>query len=275
MQAARTARPTGSSTWAARRAEATQRFGRCSGPVPLRSTRWRPPSTRSAIRASGLDEVTLLPPIPDPARILCAGVNYDDHRLETGRDALASPTIFTRYPSSLVGHDVALVKPTESDSFDYEGELAVIIGRSARRVSAEHALQHVAGYACFQDGSIRDWQRKSTQFTPGKNFDRSGAMGPWLITADEVPDPQALELRTILDGEVVQQSATALMIFSVAELISFCSTFTTLEPGDVIATGTPGGVGAARKPPLWMRVGSVVEVDIGGVGHLRNGVVEG
>jgi 2-keto-4-pentenoate hydratase/2-oxohepta-3-ene-1,7-dioic acid hydratase in catechol pathway len=222
-----------------------------------------------------LSEVTLLPPVTDPARILCAGVNYDDHRLETGRDPTARPTIFTRYPSSLVGHGVPLTKPVESDSFDYEGELAVIIGRPARRVDAASALDHVAGYACFQDGSVRDWQRLTSQFTPGKNFEGSGAMGPWLVTADEVPDPQALELRTTLDGQVVQSSATKLMIFSVAELISFCSTFTTLEPGDVIATGTPGGVGAARKPPLWMRVGSTVEVDISGVGRLRNGVVEG
>ena len=222
-----------------------------------------------------LGDVTLLPPVPDPARILCAGVNYDDHRRETGREATASPTIFTRYPSSLVGHGEPLVKPIESDSFDFEGELAVVIGRPARRVPPERALDHAAGYACFQDGSVRDWQRKTSQFTPGKNFDRSGAMGPWLVTADEVPDPQALELRTVLDGEEVQRSATALMITSVAELISFCSTFTTLEPGDVIATGTPGGVGAARKPPLWMRVGSVVEVDIAGIGHLRNSVVEG
>jgi 2-keto-4-pentenoate hydratase/2-oxohepta-3-ene-1,7-dioic acid hydratase in catechol pathway len=133
----------------------------------------------------------------------------------------------------------------------------------------------VAGYACFQDGSVRDWQRKSSQFTPGKNFDGSGAMGPWLVTADEVPDPQALELRTILDGDVVQQTRTDQMIFSVAELIAFCSTFTGLEPGDVIATGTPGGVGAARKPPLWMKVGSTVTVDIPGVGRLVNGVTEG
>jgi 2-keto-4-pentenoate hydratase/2-oxohepta-3-ene-1,7-dioic acid hydratase in catechol pathway len=224
---------------------------------------------------AALDEVTLLPPVPDPARVLCAGVNYDEHRRETGRDENANPTIFTRYPSSLVGHGVPLVKPVESDAFDFEGELAVVIGRPARRVVAADALAYVAGYSCFQDGSVRDWQRKSSQFTPGKNFDCSGAMGPWLLTADEVPDPQALQLQTVLDGEVVQSTSTALMIFSVAELIAFCSTFTRLEPGDVIATGTPGGVGAARKPPLWMKVGSTVEVDIGGVGRLVNGVVEG
>jgi 2-keto-4-pentenoate hydratase/2-oxohepta-3-ene-1,7-dioic acid hydratase in catechol pathway len=225
--------------------------------------------------ALALDAVTLLPPVPDPARILCAGVNYDEHRRETGRDENANPTIFTRYPSSLVGHGVPLVKPVESDAFDFEGELAVVIGRPARRVGVADALGHVAGYACFQDGSVRDWQRKSSQFTPGKNFEASGSMGPWLVTADEVADPQVLQLQTILDGQVVQASPTSQMIFSVAELIAFCSTFTCLEPGDVIATGTPGGVGAARKPPLWMAVGSTVEVDISGVGRLVNGVVEG
>lgn len=222
-----------------------------------------------------LDAVTLLPPVPDPARILCAGVNYDEHRRETGRDRNAHPTIFTRYPSSLVGHDQPLVKPFESDAFDFEGELAVVIGRPTRRVGVADALDHVAGYACFQDGSVRDWQRRSSQFTPGKNFDRSGAMGPFLVTADEVGDPQRLQLQTILDGTVVQSSPTEQMIHSVAELIVFCAAFTTLEPGDVIATGTPGGVGAARTPPLWMGVGSTVVVEISGVGRLMNGVVEG
>ena len=222
-----------------------------------------------------LDVVTLLPPVPDPARILCAGVNYDEHRLETGRERNLYPTIFTRYPSSLVGHQQPLVKPFESEAFDFEGELAVVIGRPARRVSAADALRHVAGYSCFQDGSVRDWQRRSSQFTPGKNFERSGAMGPFLLTADEVGDPQRLHLQTILDGTVVQSSPTEQMIHSVAELIEFCSAFTTLEPGDVIATGTPGGVGAARTPPLWMAVGSTVVVDISGVGRLVNGVVEG
>ena len=222
-----------------------------------------------------LDAVTLLPPVPDPARILCAGVNYDEHRLETGRERNLYPTIFTRYPSSLVGHDQPLVKPYESEAFDFEGELAVVIGNPARRVSAADALRHVAGYSCFQDGSVRDWQRRSSQFTPGKNFERSGAMGPFLLTADEVGDPQRLHLQTILDGTVVQSSPTEQMIHSVAELIEFCSAFTTLEPGDVIATGTPGGVGAARTPPLWMAVGSTVVVDIRGVGRLVNGVIEG
>ena len=222
-----------------------------------------------------LDAVTLLPPVTDPARILCAGINYDEHRKETGRDANAYPTIFTRYPSSLVGHGVPLVRPTESDNFDYEGELAVIIGRTTRRISVADALGCIAGYACFNDGSVRDWQRKSSQFIPGKNFDSSGSMGPWMVTADEIADPQALSLQTVLDGQVVQSTTTDLMIFNIAELISFCSTFTTLDPGDVIVTGTPGGVGAARKPPLWIKVGSTVTVEISGIGVLSNGCVEG
>ncbi len=219
--------------------------------------------------------LTLLPPVIDPVRILCAGVNYEAHRVETGRDPNANPTIFTRYPSSMVGHLVPLVKPVESARFDYEGELAVVIGRRCRRVSVADALSYVAGYSCFMDGSVRDWQRKSSQFTPGKNFDASGSMGPWLVTADEVPDPQVLHLQTIVDGEVVQDATTDLMTHDVAELISFCSTFTTLEPGDVIATGTPGGVGDKREPPLYLVPGMTVEVAISGVGRLTNGIVEG
>ena len=226
-------------------------------------------------RATALADLELHPPIPDPARILCAGVNYEAHRIETGRDPNVNPTIFTRYPSSLVGHGQPLLKPHESDAFDYEGELAVVIGRSGRRIPAERALEHVAGYSCFMDGSVRDWQRKSSQFTPGKNFDRSGAFGPWLVTADEVPDPQALELRTVVDGEVLQQATTDLMSVPVADLIAFCSTFTTLEPGDVIATGTPGGVGERRDPPRYLTVGSTVVVDIPGVGRLENPVAGG
>jgi 2-keto-4-pentenoate hydratase/2-oxohepta-3-ene-1,7-dioic acid hydratase in catechol pathway len=211
--------------------------------------------------------------VTDPRRILCAGVNYDEHRVETGRDPSANPTIFTRYPSSLVGHGSALVKPRESDAFDYEGELAVVIGRAGRRVPVADALAHVAGYSAFMDGSVRDWQRMTSQFTPGKNFDASGAFGPWLLTADEVADPQALHLRTIVDGDVLQEAGTELMIFSVAELIAFCSTFTTLEPGDVIATGTPGGVGDRRTPPRYLVPGSRVTVDITGVGCLENNVI--
>lgn len=219
--------------------------------------------------------ITLLPPVPDPARILCAGVNYEAHRVETGRDPTLRPTIFTRFPSSVVGHAAPLVKPHESDRFDFEGELAVVIGTTCRRVSVAEALDHVAGYACFMDGSVRDYQRLTTQFTPGKNFDGSGSFGPWITTADEIPDPQALRLQTVVDGEVLQDTTTDLMIHTVAELLAFCSTFTTLEPGDVIATGTPGGVGDRRDPPQYLHPGAVVEVAVTGVGRLVNTVVEG
>ncbi len=222
--------------------------------------------------ALALAQVTLLPPVPEPRRILCAGVNYEEHRIETGRDATVDPTIFTRYPSSLVGHGQPLIKPRESDAFDYEGELAVVIGKAGRRIAAADALDHVAGYTCFMDGSVRDWQRKTSQFTPGKNFEASGSAGPWLVTSDEVPDPQALQLRTIVDGEVLQEAGTDLMIVPIAELIAFCSTFTTLEPGDVIATGTPGGVGDRRNPKRYLTVGGTVVVDISGVGRLENTV---
>ncbi|MFN0092100.1 MAG: fumarylacetoacetate hydrolase family protein [Acidimicrobiales bacterium] len=251
-----------------------------------RATGGRFTSVRALLEAGALEEarhaepdrplagLELLAPVPDPSRILCAGVNYDAHRVETGRDPNAHPTIFTRYPSSLVGCGAPLVKPFDSEQFDYEGELAVVIGRRCRRASVEDALTYAAGYSCFMDGSVRDWQRLSSQFTPGKNFDASGSMGPWLVTADEVGDPQALRLQTRLDGEVVQDTPTDLMIHSVAELISFCSQFTTLAPGDVIATGTPGGVGSRRDPPLWMKPGGKVEVEISRVGLLTNGIVE-
>jgi len=219
--------------------------------------------------------VTLLPPVPDPARILCAGVNYEAHRIETGRDPTLQPTIFTRFPSSLVGAGTPLTKPQESDRYDYEGELAVVIGTTCRRVAVADALAHVAGYACFMDGTARDYQRLTTQFTPGKNFDRSGAFGPWITTADEIPDPQALRLQTVVDGEVRQDTTTDLMIHTVAELIAFCSTFTTLEPGDVIATGTPGGVGDRHDPPRYLRAGALVDVAVTGVGRLTNTVVDG
>jgi 2-keto-4-pentenoate hydratase/2-oxohepta-3-ene-1,7-dioic acid hydratase in catechol pathway len=219
--------------------------------------------------------ISFLPPVPTPARILCAGVNYDAHRRETGRDPNVHPTIFTRFPSSLVGHGAGVEKPAESDRFDWEGELAVVIGTPGRRIDVGSALDHVAGYSCFMDGSVRDYQRMSSQFTPGKNFDRSGSFGPWLVTADEVPDPTALTLQTVVDGEVVQDTRTDLMIHSVAELIAFCSTFTTLEPGDVIATGTPGGVGDRRDPPRYLEVGATVEVAVSGVGRLVNPVVAG
>jgi 2-keto-4-pentenoate hydratase/2-oxohepta-3-ene-1,7-dioic acid hydratase in catechol pathway len=219
-----------------------------------------------------LEQLRLLPPIPRPGKILCVGLNYLEHRNETGRPPTEEPVIFVRFPDSLVGHGAPLRHPGLSAEYDYEGELAVVIGRPAHRVSQAEALAHVAGYACFNDGSVRDWQRHTSQFTPGKNFLQSGAFGPALVTADEVGDPTALTLTTRLDGQVMQQASTGQMLFPIPRLIAYLSAFTRLEPGDVIATGTPGGVGFKRSPPVFMKPGSFVEVDVSGVGVLANRV---
>ncbi|SFR99644.1 2-keto-4-pentenoate hydratase/2-oxohepta-3-ene-1,7-dioic acid hydratase (catechol pathway) [Granulicella pectinivorans] len=219
--------------------------------------------------------VQLLPPVPDPAKILCIGKNYEEHRVETGGEKLAYPTIFTRFADTLVADGQDAWAPGVSSEIDFEGELAVVIGRAGRHIALEDALSHVAGYACFNDISIRDWQRHTTQFTPGKNFPRTGGFGPWIVTADEIADPQALDLTTWLNGDEVQKANTAEMIFNIRALIHYCSSFTQLSPGDVIATGTPGGVGAKRKPQLFMKVGDVVEIEIASVGTLRNSIGEG
>lgn len=221
-----------------------------------------------------LDAVTLLPPVLDPPRIFCAGVNYDEHRQETGRSKTDNPVVFMRCAEANVGHGGALLRPRESTRFDYEGELAVVIGRPGRRIARADALQHIAGYACFNDGSVRDWQRHTHQFTPGKNWDGTGGFGPWLVTADEIADPARLTLTTRLNGQIVQQSGTDKMIFDIPDLIAYVSTFTMLRPGDVIATGTPGGVGDKRTPPLYMKQGDVVEVEVTGVGTLTNPIVD-
>ena len=212
----------------------------------------------------------LLPPIVEPKKILCVGINYHAHRIETGRDETPHPTYFTRWADTLVGHGGALIRPQASTRFDYEGELAVVMAKPARHVKEQDALQYVAGYACFNDASVRDWQRHTSQFTPGKNFPGTGGFGPALVTTDEVPDPQALTIQTRLNGQVVQESHTERMIFGVARLIAYASTFTLLNPGDVIATGTPSGVGDKREPPLYLKAGDVVEVELGRVGVLRN-----
>ena len=191
-----------------------------------------------------------------------------------GRDIPDYPVLFTRFASSLVGHDQSIVRPSVSNQLDFEGELAVVIGRAARHVPRDLALDYVAGYSCFMDGSVRDFQRHTHQFTPGKNFDRSGAMGPCLVTPDEVGDPRGLELTTRVDGSVMQRASVAELVFDIGSLIEYCSSFMELQPGDVLATGTPGGVGAARKPPVWLEAGNTVEVEIAGVGLLMNRVID-
>ena len=232
----------------------------------------RPDSGTLSGPASALSAVRLLPVVPDAGKILCVGHNYESHRAETGRAKVSYPSIFLRFADTLIGAEAPIVRPTESTDLDFEGELAVVIGRGGRRIDPMHALDHVAGYSCFNDASVRDWQWHTTQFAPGKNFPATGAFGPWLVTADEVPDPSALSVTTRLNGTVVQDQPTADMIFDIPTVIAYISTFTTLNPGDVICTGTPGGVGAKRQPPLWMKPGDVVEVDIPTIGLLRNSV---
>ena len=216
-------------------------------------------------------EIKFLPVIPRPKKILCAGINYRSHAAETGRELPKQPSMFVRFTDTLTGHGGELVRPSVSDHFDFEGELAVVIGKAGRHIKAEHALDHVAGYTCFVDGSVRDFQKFSV--TSGKNFPGTGPLGPWLVTSDEIPDPSRLTLTTRLNGTEVQHSTTDLLIYAIPQIIAFCSDFTALSPGDIIATGTPEGVGHHRKPPLWMKPGDTLEVEITGIGTLRAHVV--
>ncbi len=215
-----------------------------------------------------LDEITFLPVIPNPDKILAVALNYDDHIAETGRDKTANPAWFIRVAASQVGHQQPVIMPRVSDNLDFECELAAIIGKGGHAIPVEEALEHVAGYSCYLDGSVRDWQRHTRQITAGKNFNSTGGFGPWMVTTDSIPDPQVLDLSTRLNGRVMQHGNTKDMVFSVAELIAYCSTWTTLEPGDVIVTGTPGGVGFKRNPPVFMKVGDVVEIVVEKVGTL-------
>jgi 2-keto-4-pentenoate hydratase/2-oxohepta-3-ene-1,7-dioic acid hydratase in catechol pathway len=221
-----------------------------------------------------LEDITFLPAIPDPRKIFCVGINYRTHVEEAGREIPARPMIFTRFADSQAAHLQPIIRPQVSEKLDFEGELAVVIGKTARHVKAADALKHVAGYSCYNDGSVRDWQKHTIQFTPGKNFPSTGGFGPWLVTTDEIPDPSRLTLTTRLNGAVVQHATTDDLIFDMGTLIEYLSTFTTLYPGDVIITGTTGGVGAFRQPPLWMKPGDVVEVEISSIGILRNTVVD-
>ncbi|MFD2176652.1 fumarylacetoacetate hydrolase family protein [Veronia pacifica] len=216
------------------------------------------------------DEVEHLPVITNPDKIICVGLNYHAHISETGREETPNPVLFSRFSGSQIGHQQPMLKPLESDKFDYEGELAVIIGKECRRVSEDDALSVVAGYACYNDGSVRDWQKHTHQFMPGKTFYATGPFGPWMVTADEIPDPSKLHLQTRLNGEVMQDTTTDLMIASIPRLISYCSTILPLLPGDVIVSGTPGGVGARRTPPVFMKEGDVCEIEISNIGILRN-----
>ena len=215
-------------------------------------------------------KVKYLPPIGNPDKIICIGLNYKSHVAETGRSDAQYPTIFTRFSNTQVGHGQPMIRPKNSEKYDYEGEVAVIIGKKCRHVSKADALKYVAGYSCYNDGSIRDWQRHTTQFTPGKNFVGTGGFGPWMVTADEIKDPSKMTLITRLNGQELQRATTDLLIFDIPTLINYCSEWTELVPGDVIVTGTPGGVGFVRNPPIFMKPGDTCEVEVDMIGTLVN-----
>jgi 2-keto-4-pentenoate hydratase/2-oxohepta-3-ene-1,7-dioic acid hydratase in catechol pathway len=231
------------------------------------------PALLTAVPPRNLAALRFAPVIPNPTRIICVGINYLEHIHEMGRDKPDYPTLFTRFPDTLVGHGEPVVRPRLSTQYDYEGELAVVIGKRARYVRAAEALDYVAGYTCFLDGSVRDWQRHTTQFMPGKNFPATGGCGPWLVTTDEIPDPAHLELQTRVNGEALQAAPVSDLCFDVGCIIEYCSSFCCLNSGDIIATGTPSGVGFARTPPRWLVPGDVVEVEISGIGILRHSVI--
>lgn len=257
-----------------------------TGVVSLSTTQY--PTLRSALVADMLEklgtsaqgkpytcslaEIMYLPVITDPGKIICIGHNYEEHRIETERDKTENPTVFLRVADSQTGHLQPLLMPPESDHFDYEGEIAVVIGKGGRRISRADAWEHVAGYSAYNDGSVRDWQRHTSQFTPGKNFVGTGSFGPVLVTRGEIADGEELSLTTRLNGQVMQHATTAMMIFPIPRLIEYVSTFTPLAPGDVIVSGTPGGVGARRQPPVWMKEGDLVEIEVSKIGVLRNRV---
>lgn len=253
-------------------------------PADLRA---RFPDLKSVIAADALDaldaacaggpavdlaRLTALPVIPNPAKIFCVGLNYKTHVAETKRADSEYPAIFVRFADSLAAQGDVLPRPSFSTRFDFEGELALVVGRGGRHIGQADAFAALAGYACFNDVSVRDWQRHTHQWTPGKNFPATGPLGPWLVTRDEVPDIDRLTLTTRLNGQVMQHASVADLIFTVPVIVEYLSRFTPLAPGDIIATGTPGGVGDRREPPLYMKEGDVVEVEITGLGLLSNPV---
>jgi 2-keto-4-pentenoate hydratase/2-oxohepta-3-ene-1,7-dioic acid hydratase in catechol pathway len=243
---------------------------------------------RDAIAGGALDEMrraaqdakpdhklaglSFLPAIPNPEKIMCVGINYKSHAAEHGTEAPKQPNIFTRFVNTLVAHEGEMIRPKVSTHFDFEGELALIIGRPGRHISPEDALRYVAGYTCFCDATVRDFTKYS--LVASKNFVGSGPLGPWIVTSDEIPDPTLLTLTTRLNGQVMQRSGTDMLIHSIPAIIAFCSMFTPLTPGDVIATGTPDGIGAKRNPPVWMKAGDVLEVEADRIGTLRNRIAD-
>ena len=262
-------------------------WGRVEGDTVIDLTNADAPTLKAAIAGGPLarftnatgarlarGDVALLPVIPDPDKILCVGHNYEDHRQETGRAKVDNPSIFIRFADTLLGADDPIVRPSVSTSLDYEAELAVVIGIGGRAIAEHDAMAHVAGFACFNDASVRDWQWHTSQFAPGKNFPATAPFGPELVSPDEIADLAAVGVVSRLNGAVMQEATVADMIFSIPRIIAYLSTFTRLSPGDVIATGTPGGVGAKRQPPVWMRAGDTIEVAVSGIGTLRSAIVD-
>ncbi len=215
-------------------------------------------------------QLTLLPVIPNPGQIFCIGLNYGEHVQETGNKVTEKPVVFTRFPDSQVAHNQDILRPAESHRLDYEAEIAIVIGKGGRRIKEEDAWDHIVGYACYNDGSIRDWQVATSQWIPGKNFYKTGGFGPWMVTADEIKPGQVMRLQTILNGQVLQDTTTDKMIHSIPRQIAYISTFLPLSPGDVIVTGTPGGVGNKRDPQIFMKPGDVCEIVVDAIGTLRN-----
>lgn len=239
--------------------------------LPARDDAFIVAEETSARETVPLGEACLAAPISPTSKIICLGYNYKEHVVETRTDVGAAPALFARWSDSLVGHGHDLIAPAASSCYDFEGEIAIVIGKGGRRIRDDQAIQHVSGYTCLFDGSVRDYQKSSP--TAGKNFPRSGAIGPWIVTRDEAGDPRDFRLQTRVNGQTVQSTSGDLMIFGIPAIISYVSEFTELSPGDVIATGTPGGVGAKRMPPLWLKEGDVVEVFVSSVGILRNRVI--
>ncbi|MDE0702256.1 MAG: fumarylacetoacetate hydrolase family protein [Rhodospirillaceae bacterium] len=234
-------------------------------------------AARGAVADFALEEILFLPPVPNPEKNLCIGVNYANRNDEyaDNSDLPKYPNVFMRTPGSLTGHRQPILRPPESEQFDYEGEIAIVIGKPGRRISQDRAEEHIAGLTCLNEGSVRDWMRHGRfNITQGKNFERSGAAGPWMVTADEFDGYDDLRVTTQVNGEVRQDDTTANMIFGFRYLIAYVSAFTALKPGDVISTGTPTGAGIRFDPPKWLVPGDTVEVEVTGVGTLSNRVAD-
>lgn len=267
-------RPDGTPSFGRVAGDKVEDLGQQGGPAWLRDALGGDLAALGATATYARADVRLLPLVPNPDKILCVGLNYATHVAETGREQKQHPAIFTRWADTLVAAGDPVIRPRESTRFDYEGELAVIIGKGGRRINKADAMKHVAGFSIFNDVSVRDWQRHNIQFTPGKNFPATGAFGPEMVTPDAIDDLGSQRVQTRVNGELVQDQPVSDMIWDIPTVIEYCSTFTELAPGDVIASGTPGGVGDKRNPPLYLKAGDSVQISVGEVGVLTNPVID-